>query len=58
MAVVLQRKEKEFTADNNNEAHFTPGEKRHEMRVRRNEMHLSGNEWHRHHFMRRILNVS
>jgi hypothetical protein len=31
MAVVLQRKLKEFTANNDNEAHFMPGLKRHEM---------------------------
>ncbi|MGK9175550.1 hypothetical protein KXR87_20420 [Yokenella regensburgei] len=46
MAVVLQKKVKEFTANNDNEAHAMPGLKRHEMRRRRNEMHLRGNEWH------------
>jgi hypothetical protein len=44
MAVVLQKKLKEFTADNDNEAHFIPGLKRHEMQLRGNEMHLSWNE--------------
>jgi len=44
MAVVLQKKLKEFTANKDNEAYFMPGQKRHEMQWGRNEMPLSGNE--------------
>jgi len=47
MAVFLHKEIKKFSAVNDSEAHFMPGEKRHEMQRGGNEMPWRGNEWQR-----------
>jgi len=47
MAVFLHKEIKKFSANNDSEAHFMPGEKRHEMQRGGNEMPWRGNEWQR-----------
>jgi len=44
MAVFLHKEIKKLSAVNDSEAHFMPGEKRHEMQQGGNEMPWRGNE--------------